>query len=311
MQRFLVMGDNHGDARSLRRVLADVEDEPVDVAVHVGDFTNARRTSRRRGDEQRGTELGVEQLREVEPVLEEIAAHTDHGLLWVWGNQDYFGDLDYELDVGTEVPDDGYVEVAGQRFTSSPDHVESDVVLVTHLEKWSLLDNFEGRAHFCGNTHRGRRLGRRLNAAFLKLTDPEAGTTTYGGYFLVELNDTVNVELRAIGDLERKACDRHGERGDQFRPADEDCMYCTDGRILFREMAATAFYGLTGDREDGNSSVPDDALVDAAAALWDDPPSGFRTEFRDYLSAIDDDRYAPLTRTEEDRLAVADRSYAY
>ena len=311
-QRFLVMGDNHGDAESLRRVLADIEDAPVDAAIHVGDFTTAWRTSRQHDDERLGKERGVEQLREVEPVLEAIDAHASHGLLWVWGNQDYFGDLDYDLDVGTEIPDDGYVEAAGQRFTSSPDRVESDAVLVTHVEKWSLLDHFEGRAHFCGNTHRGRHLGRRLNTAFLKLTDPETETTTYGGYFVVDFgDDSIDVELRSIGDLERKACDRHGERGVRFRPADEDCMHCTDERILFREMAATAFYGLTGDRADGDSSVPDEALVDAATALWDDPPSGFRAAFREYLSAVDDDCYAPLTRTDEGLLAVADRSYAY
>ena len=247
-QRFLVMGDNHGDAGSLRRVLAAIEDDPIDAAIHIGDFTTAWRTSRQHDDERLGKERGVEQLREVEPVLEAIDTHASHGLLWVWGNQDYFGDLDYDLDVGTEIPDDGYVEAAGQRFTSSPDRVESDAVLVTHVEKWSLLDHFEGRAHFCGNTHCGRHLGRRLNTAFLKLTDPEMETTTYGDYVVVDFgDDSINVELRSIGDLERKACDRHGERGVQFRPADEDCMHCTDERILFREMAATAFYGLTGD----------------------------------------------------------------
>jgi len=112
-------------------VLADVEDDPVDVAVHVGDFTKAWWTSRQRYDERLGKERGVDQLREVEPVLEEIDAHARHGLLWVWGNQDYFGDLDYGLSVDTEDPDDGYVEVAGPRFTSLPGRVESDAVLVT------------------------------------------------------------------------------------------------------------------------------------------------------------------------------------
>lgn len=308
--RFLVMGDNHGDAEALRRVLADIEDESFDFAVHVGDFTKAWRTSRRLDDERRGRDVGVGQLRDVEPLLEAIDARTTRGLLWVWGNQDYFGDLDYDLGVGTEVPDDGCVEVAGRRFTSSPSRVESDVILVTHVEKWSLLDHFDGRAHFCGNTHRGRHLDRRLNAAFLALADPDTDATTYGGYFVVELGDeSFDVELREIGDLERKACDRHGERGVQFRPADGDCMYCTDRRALMREMCASAFYGLTADSS--ADSVDEQELVEYAVSLWDDPPSGFRGDFAAYLDDIDDDRYAPLTRTDAERLALAERSYAY
>jgi predicted phosphodiesterase len=40
-----VTGDNHGDVESLRRVLDDVEEDPFDYAVHVGDFTKAWETS--------------------------------------------------------------------------------------------------------------------------------------------------------------------------------------------------------------------------------------------------------------------------
>jgi predicted phosphodiesterase len=58
-QRFLVMGDNHRDAGSLRRVLADIEDDPVDAAIHVGDVTKAWRTSRRHDDGRLGKERGV------------------------------------------------------------------------------------------------------------------------------------------------------------------------------------------------------------------------------------------------------------
>lgn len=309
-RRLLVMGDNHGDTESLRRVLDDVDGESFDVAIHVGDFTRAWRTARRRGDEQLGKRRGVEQLRDVEPLLEAIDARTEHGLVWVWGNQDYFGELAYDLDVGTRVPDDGCVEVAGLRFTNDPDRVDSDAVLVTHVEKWSLLDRFDGRAHFCGNTHRGRHLDRRLNAAFLKLTAPDTGATRYGGYFVVDLNsERFDVEMRAIGNLERKECDRHGERGVQFRPSDEDCMYCTDRRTLMREMCASAFYGLTVDSD--SDSVADEALIDYAGALWDDPPDGFARSFEAYLADIDADRYAPLTRTDAGRLTLADESYAY
>ena len=308
--RFLVMGDNHGDVESLRRVLADIENETFDFAIHVGDFTKAWRTSRQCDDEQEGKELGVEQLRNIEPLLEQIDARSEHGLLWVWGNQDYFGDLNYDIDAGIEIPDDGCVEVAGQQFTSSPKYVESDVILVTHMEKWSLLDHFEGRAHFCGNTHRGRYFNRRLNTAFLKLTYPDTGTTKYGGYFVVQLDDeSLDVELREIDDLERKECNRHAERGVQFRPADEDCMYCTDQRVLMREMCASAFYGLMADSD--TESVNEEELITYAVELWSNPPTGFKDEFRQYLSDIDSDRYAPLTRTEKRNLAIAERNYAY
>ncbi len=301
-QRFLVMGDNHGDAESLRRVLSDVEDETFDFAVHVGDFTNAVRADGR---------VAAEQLRNVEPLLEEVATRTRHDLVWVYGNRDYFGDFGYDLGVGTRIPDEGRVTVGGQRFTNSPAAVESDVVLVTHVENWSLLDNFDGRAQFCGNTHRGRYRNRRLNSAFLQYADPETGDPIYGGYFVVEVGDAppFDVEMRSVGTLERKECAVHGERGVLFQPAFHDCMYCRDDRILMREMAATAFYGLT--HEDDRDSVAADELVEYAVALWDEPPSGFRDDFRTYLADLSADRYAPLSRSDDGRIGLADPSYAY
>jgi len=268
-RRILVMGDNHGDAESLERVLDDIEDESLDFAVHVGDLTRSWRHDR---------DLGLEQLRAVEPLLERIDDAVDHGLLWVWGNQDYFGDIDYGIDAGTEIPDDGYVTVDRQRFTNAPELVEDDVVLVTHLEKWSLVDHFEGRAHFCGNTHLGRLKDRRLNSAFLQASAPDADEPTYGGYFVVELDDggPADVELRPLGDLERRTCDRHGDRGVQFQPASAECMYCRDERILYRELAASAFYGRTDGDED---AVTESELVEYAVSLRDDPEAGFRREF--------------------------------
>lgn len=300
-QRFLVMGDNHGDTESLRRVLDDVRDERLDFAVHVGDFTRAWRHTR---------DLGVEQLRGVEPLLERIDAETGHGLVWVWGNQDYFGDLGYDLDVGTEIPDDDLVTVGGQRFTNAPALVEEDVVLVTHMETWSLADHFDGKAHFCGNTHRGRKKGRRLNAAFLQVTDPETDATTYGGYFVVEIDDgSFEVEVRSVGDLERTTCDRHGERGVQFQHGSRGCMYCEDEQVLLREMAASAFYGLTKDADEDAVSEVD--LVGYAVDLWGTPPDGFRQDFRQYVATLEDDRYAPLMHDDDGRVVVADESYAY
>lgn len=307
-QRFLVMGDDHGDAEALRRVLADTEGETFDFAVHVGDLTNAVRA---------GREAAADQLEAADPLLARVADRTRHDLLWVYGNRDYFGDLPADLDAGTRVPDDGSVTVGGQRFTNSPEHVESDVVLVTHMEQWRLLDHFDGRAHFCGNTHLGRYKDRRLNSAFLQYTHRETGEQSYGGYFVVEVTDAppFDVEVRPIGSLERKTCDVHHERGVQFRPAPADCMYTLDDRILLREMAASAFYALTCGGEsaptDDTATVAPDVLVDHAVDLWDDPPDGFRGDLRDYLADLSDDRYAPLAATDDGRLRVADESYAY
>lgn len=329
--RLLVMGDNHGGTESLERVLEDTEGETFDLAVHVGDFTCAWRESRRRDDEAAGTALGVAQLRGVEPLLERIEARTEHGLLWVYGNQDYFGELDHDLSVGTEIPDDGHVTACGHRFTNAPELVESGDVLVSHLEHWRLVDNFDGHTHFCGNSHRGRRYGRRLNASFLELDHPETGETHYGGYFVVELDDDVTVDMRSIGDLERTVCDRHADRGVQFQPSCRPCMFCEDDRILMRELAASSFYALTEapprwTAPPLDSSEPDshthgsmeelatagvDAVAEHALERLSDPPGGFREDFEAYLRDVDDDRYGPLTRTSDDRLAVADRSYAY
>lgn len=310
VQRFLVFGDNHGDSESVRRVLADTEGERFDFAVHVGDFTDRRHD---------GPEAAAEQLRDLEPLLSAVADRTRHGLLWTYGDRDHYGDFPADLGVGVEVPDDGTVTVGGQRFTGSLDAVESDVVLVTHEEHWSRLDSFEGRAHLHGHTHRGRHLDRRLNAAFLQYTDRETGDPVYGGYFVVEVGDDgpLDVEMRSIGRLQAVTCERHGERGTQFQ-AFPECMYCRDSGILLREMAATAFYSLTGADEhetgadaDGAATVTDDELVDEAVGLWTDPPDGFGEEFRSYLAGIGDDRYAPLARTGAGSLTVAEDSYAY
>lgn len=301
-QRFLVMGDNHGDTTALRRVLTGVAGETVDYVVHVGDFTNAVRDGRQRA---------AAQLRASEPILEQIADHARHGFVWVYGNRDHYGDIPADLDVGTRVPDDGSVTVEGQRFTNDPAVVDRETILVTHLEHWSLLDQFGGRAHLCGNTHRGRSKGRRLNAAFLQYADSETGDQSYGGYFVVEVTDSppFDVTLQSFGGLERKCCPVHGERGDLFLPPDRACMYCANPVFLMREMAATSFYGVTEGEDDATVSITD--LVAYAVSLWDEPPPEFAAEFRTYLETVEDDRYAPLSNAGDGVLEVAEPSYAY
>lgn len=308
--RILAMGDNHGDVESLRRVLDDVGGESFDYVVHVGDFTKAWRTARQNDDVESGKALGVEELESVEPVLQEFDALAEHGLVWVWGNQDYFGDLDYDLEVGTEVPDDGVVSVGGLRFTSSLDHVDRDTVLVTHMEYWRLVDHFEGLAHFCGNSHRGRHVGRRLNSAYLQFLDPETETKRFGGYFVVELDeDGPDVEMRSIGELARIECDRHAERGVQFQPESRGCMFCNEEGTLLREACASAFYGLTHDAD--RERVTDEELIDYATTLWEHTPEGFHEEFESYLDDLGDHRYAPLDRAPDGSIHLAEKSYSY
>ena len=86
-------------------------------------------------------------------------------------------------------------------------------------------------------------------------------------------------------------------------------MYCGDERVLYRELAASAFYGLTADAD--RDFVTGDELVAYAAELWDDPPRGFRADFRAYVADLDADRYAPLSRRADGGIVVAEQSYAY
>lgn len=297
--RFLVMGDNHGDVESLRRVHDAVADERLDYVVHVGDFTRAWRHDRA---------LGVDQLASVEPVLAAFDAVAEHGLVWVWGNQDYFGDLDYDLSVGHEIPADDVMTVGGRRFTNDPERVTGDEILVTHMEHWSLVDHFEGAAHFCGNTHLGRWRDRRLNAAFLHVTERGSDEETFGGYFIVEFGESMSVEMHSIGSLHRNECPVHDERGTQYLPAGASCPYCRDQAVLMREMAGSAHYGLSHDAD--TDAVPESALVDYACRLWDDPPPNFRSAFTSYLETIESDKYAPLARTDQG-FVVAEDSYSY
>lgn len=309
--RFLVMGDNHGDVESLRRVLDDVGDETFDYVVHVGDFTKAWRMARQNNDGQAGKERGSEELRAVELVLEEFDTLAEHGLVWVYGNQDYFGDLSRDLSVGTEVPDDDVVTIGDLQFTNSPDNVKSDTVLVTHMEYWRLADHFDGLAHFCGNSHRGRHKGRRLNSAYLQFRDPHTERKRFGGYFIseVSVSNGLSVEMRSIGELTRINCERHYERGVQFQPEARGCIFCNEEKTLWREMCASGYYALTHDSN--RETVTDEELIANAKDLWKEPPEEFSEEFESYLANVEEDRYAPLTRTDDESLRIANKSYSY
>ena len=287
-QRFLVMGDNHGNSESLERVVADTEGETFDFVIHVGDFTNAHNV---------GRDEGTEQLQAIEPYLEILADRSENGFLYVYGNRDYYGDLDDSLDVGFHIPEDDFVTVGGQRFTQTPELIEEDDILVTHGEIAAMLDHFEGRAYFCGHTHTGRYKDRTFNSAFLYRDDSKADTAIYGGYFIVEVSDesSFNIDLRNIGRLDTTVCQTHQDRGVLIGPDYHDCMYCWRPVELYRELASSAHYGLTdGDDQEG---VTDEQLTKYATDLFESPPVDFEENFSQYLSSVDP--LGPLERDDE------------
>lgn len=296
MQRILVMGDNHGNTQSLERVIADTEGEQFDYIIHVGDFTNAHND---------GEEAGVEQLRAVEPLLETLTERADNGLLYVYGNRDYYGDLDYELDVGTYIPKDDVVTVGGQRFTQDVESVEADDILVTHGEEIGMIDHFQGRAYFCGHTHTGRYKDRMLNSAFLYRDDSKADTAIYGGYFVVEVADDppFDVDLRNLGRLDTTVCEKHQDRGVLIGPDYHSCMYCWRPNLLMQEMARAAFYGVTHDTD--REYATDDEIVEYAVKLRDAPSDDFQGHFQDYISQAERDPLGPLVHDDDGRLVDA------
>jgi predicted phosphodiesterase len=292
-QRILVMGDNHGNTESLERVVADTEGERFDFVVHVGDFTNAH-------NEDKAT--GGEQLRAVEPYLETLADRADKGLVYVYGNRDYYGDLDHTLDVGTYVPQEGSVTVGDQRFTQDPDAVAPDDILITHTEKKAMIDHFPGRAYFCGHTHTGRYKDRMLNSAFLYRDDSKAATTLYGGYFVIGVGDEppFDVDFRNIGSLDTTVCQRHLERGVLIGPEYHNCMFCWKPVKLLREMSKTAFYGVTHGLDRDHAS--EDEIVECAVELWESPPTGFADEFSEYISQVERDPKGSLVYNDDGHL---------
>lgn len=289
-QQFLVMGDNHGNTESLRRVAAETEDERFDFIIHVGDFTNAH---------NEGEDAGVEQLQAVEPYLETLANRAENGLLYVYGNRDYYGELEYDLSVGTYIPSDDVVTVGGQQFTQDPEAVSSDGILVTHWEETGMIDHFPGRAYFCGHTHTGRYKERMLNSAFLYRDDSKADSAIYGGYFVVTVEDEppFDIDLRNIGRLDTTVCQQHQDRGILIGPDYHNCMYCWQPILLMREMASAAFYGVT--TETNRDFAAEDELIEYAIGLWESPPSGFQEEFAEYLSSDQPDPLGPLVRDDD------------
>jgi predicted phosphodiesterase len=295
------MGDNHGDVESLDQVVKETEGETFDFVIHVGDLTNAYFD---------GIDTGVEQLKSVESRLNDLEDRATEGLLYIYGNRDRtrgpkveYVYEQHELDVGTRIPSDDFTTVGNQRFTQNPGLVGEDDILVTHAEYVPMLDHFDGRAYFSGHEHTGRYKDRCLNSAFLYRTDDHGSEPLIGGYFVVTVDREPPFEIgfRNLDRLQKIICNKHHERGVLFAPDFHNCQFCYDDQLqLMEEMTQSAFYGLTNQSE--RDAVPTDELVDYAISLFENPPSGFKRRFTEYVDDLGSHPLDPLRRDDEGRL---------
>lgn len=292
-QRILVMGDNHGDAESIQRVVRETEDERFDFIIHVGDLTNAKYSD--------DPEAGTKHLEAISPHLETLAERGT--LIYIWGNRDGYGDSvrGELLSAGTLLHEETKT-INGQRFTTELDDVEDDTILLTHGLHPQLVDHFDGRAYFSGHEHIGRYKGRCLNSAFLYRDDLHGSDPLIGGYFVVTITDDppFEVEFRNLDALKRIICHDHIDRGVLFQPHYHSCQFCHYDGKLEQEMLTTAYYGLThaSDRE----AVSDEELVDYAVSLFEHPPEGFATSFATYLEEVDMKPLTPFTRNNAEKI---------
>lgn len=263
--RLLCMGDNHGNASSLRRVVDETEGEQFDFIIHVGDITNACRD---------GLEAGADQLASIRPLFEDLSERGE--LVYVWGNRDFeicMKGMGTRVDThaetgsmpGTRVPTAGTVEIAGQDFTQEPDEVDEETILITHYFLPELLDDFAGRAYVSGHVHTGRCKNNVLNTAFLYRDGENGAKQSEGGYFIVEIDDgEIDVSLRSLGGLTRGTCPKHIARGVQFTPDNwrAACTFCYDEDDFYQEIIDSVQYRL--EKPDAEISVAEitDVAID-------------------------------------------------
>ncbi|WP_276247548.1 metallophosphoesterase [Haladaptatus sp. YSMS36] len=277
-QRILVMGDNHGDTESLSRVCDETVGEEFDFIIHVGDITNAKYA-----DEPNA---GTTQLEAINPYFE--ALENRGTLLYIWGNRDGYGDsVNREpLTSGTLLERNSTQTIDGQRFSTNPQDVDSDTILLTHGFSTELIDHFTGRAYFSGHVHTGRYKDRCLNSAFLYRDGMHGAEPLIGGYFVITVKDALpfSVEFRNLDRLKQIICPFHNERGVLFQPDYTECQFCYyDGKFA-KEVAMSAYYGLTSSTD--RDRVAEDELIEYAKTLFETPPAGLETGIRDHLNNI-------------------------
>lgn len=278
-QRILVMGDNHGNVESLQRVRRKIEGEQFDFVIHVGDILEHKED--------------LDTLDDIEPQFEALAEHGR--LIYTWGNRTNYGAVvpDDALSPGICLGVDETRVIDGQRFTTDPEDITADTILITHDFHVPLVDHFAGRVYFAGDVHVGRYTGRVLNAGFLYR---DRGRI-FGGFFVVEVtaDPPFDVEFTNIGGLRRIVCQDHLERGVLYQPHFHECQYCHYDWKLEREVALSAHYGLSHEVDD---SVSQDRLYEYALDLFVRVPNGFADSFAEYLDEIP----APPTSRELDAM---------
>lgn len=285
--RILAMGDNHGNADTIERVLNETQGEEYDYVIHTGDLTNACID---------GMDEGSAQLEQLVPLLDEL---DDRGsLVYLWGNRDYQSGFigvgqrvdryaDIELDIGTQLPQSGSVEIDGQKFTSHPDEVDANTILVTHYEHSELFDHFECRCYLSGHVHLGRIKNKSLNTGFLFRDDSHGAEPLEGGYFEVILSeDDMDVEFHSFGGLRQGSCSDHSTLGTQFVPANwrTSCKFCYDSDEFYQQIIDSAKYQL----DMHGNPITEDSVIETATDLVDESgvPSDFEVQLGEYVDTL-------------------------
>lgn len=284
--RFLCLGDNHGDAESLRRVVEDTADESFDYVVHTGDFTNMFFD---------GYPSAQESLDKIVPHLETLA--EDSELVYVYGNRDARGPdrlTPGDIPVGTHVPEGEVIEIGDLAFSQQPpttDTIDTPVVRVTHF--WlATPPKYDGLLSLSGDTHDGRAIGNIVDTGFLYRTGDHGADAVYGCYAVVEIDEDgeVDVQFRPIGGVDVRTCSRHELLGDQFVVPEywnESCHYCYEEEEYVEELRSAvvaAYMNSAEDDTDVNSSEPEPTVTeDMIDVVEDSFPRPFRPKERTAL----------------------------
>jgi 3',5'-cyclic AMP phosphodiesterase CpdA len=283
--RFLALGDNHGDAESLRRVVEEVRGESFDYVVHTGDLTNLYFD---------GYAESEKQLDEMEPHLDSLAEQGE--FIYVLGNRDRLGPDTLnksKLPDGTEVPEGGFVEVGDLVFAQQAppsDVVNKPLVRVTHY--WQATPpQFEGLLSLSGDTHNGRYIGNIVDTGFLYRTSDHDANALYGGYFIIEVDSSgrIHVEFRPLGDVESRKCRQHNLLGKKFivpKNWRNQCRFCYDEDKYYQELQLAVRDAYANEIGEPADSDLTDETLDAVENVFARP---FRREERARLTSGGDD----------------------
>lgn len=311
----LCFGDNHGNAESLRRVVAETEGEQFDAIVHTGDLTNSW---------FEGAEEGQARLATVEEQLERLAERGP--VFYVLGNRDLHISPS-DLSVGTYIPDDERVGTDDLMFTQDEELARSydDTIWVNHYWHNPPFE-FDGLGYLSGDTHNGVHYRNVVNTDFLYRTSDHGANEQYGGYFTVEAtpNRDWNATFHALGSRELRTCPRHGVLGRRvmYDTMTYSCWACHnhDEAEMYETLqhwllAAAQQQGVLSFDE-APAEAPVEALADLNSdeirALTDGMPRPIPEDWMDSLTAgeplSDPQRFKriPHSSSDDDQSALTD-----